>query len=220
MKALEGIVADRVGEPGLGYCLCTTFGRDARFDDELYYTIDFGSSLVSASGSYGTDGWGAWPASVSALVLAKVEMQELQFPFLFDQYEYSNDACGAGRWRGVPAFVLRRRTVGEHPADIVLTQESHRHPLQGYVGGEPGASSYAILKPGTEQERLITESVREVELRPGETVFTFKGGGGGWGRRWSAIPLGSWTTFGTCTCRSRPRGTCTGSSSWRSRRAT
>jgi N-methylhydantoinase B len=182
MKALEQVVPERVGEPGLGFCMCGTSGRDARFNHERYFTIDFGSSLVSAGGAYGTDGWGGWPASVSALILANVEMQELQYPFLYEQYEYADDSCGAGRWRGVPSFVMRRRTVGEHKALVTLTQESHRHPLPGYVGGSPGASSYAVLRPGRADEVLVTESVLEYQLQPGELIFTFKGGGGGWGR--------------------------------------
>jgi N-methylhydantoinase B len=181
MKAFEQIAPERVGEPGLGYCLCTTYGHDARYDDELYYNLDFGSSLVSAGGAYGTDGWGAWPASVSALVLANVEMQELQYPTQFDQYEYADDSCGAGRWRGVPGFIMKRRIVGDHPAYVILTQEGHRHPMQGYVGGHEGASSYALVKQGSPDEQLVTESVREMEFAPGDVLYTFKGGGGGWG---------------------------------------
>jgi N-methylhydantoinase B len=181
MKAFEGIAPERVGEPGLGFCLCTTFGKDARFDDDLYFTLDFGSSLVSAGGAYGTDGWGAWPASVSSLVLANVEMQELQYPLTFDIYEYADNACGAGRWRGVPGFFMQRSVGGKHPAYVNLTEEGDRHPMPGYVGGHAGASSYAILRPGTERAERITESVAEAELMPGESLLTFKGGGGGWG---------------------------------------
>jgi N-methylhydantoinase B len=181
MKAMEQVVPERVGEPGLGFCVCVTSGRDARFDDELYFTLDFGSSLVSAGGTCGSDGWGAGPASVSALIYANVEMQELQYPFLFDQYEYAEDRCGAGRWRGVPSFIQQRRMYGAHTGLVTLTQESHRHTLQGYVGGQAGASSFAILKPGAPDEMFVTESVREIELQPGEALYTFKGGGGGWG---------------------------------------
>jgi N-methylhydantoinase B len=188
MKALEQVVPERVGEPGLGFCVMVTSGRDARFNDELYFTLDFGSSLVSAGGAYGTDGWGAWPASVSALILANVEMLELQYPFLFEEYEYADDSCAAGRWRGVPGFIMRRRTVGRHRSLVTLTQESHRHPMQGYVGGLPGAPSYAILKPGTPEELLVTESVLEHEVKPGEVIFTFKGGGGGWGSPYEREP--------------------------------
>jgi N-methylhydantoinase B len=76
---------------------------------------------------------------------------------------------------------MKRRIVGTNPAFINLTQESHRHPLPGYVGGLDGASSYAIVKQGSPAEQLITESVREMEFQPGEVLYTFKGGGGGWG---------------------------------------
>ncbi len=181
MKAFEQIAPERVGEPGLGYCLCTTYGRDDRYDDELYYILDFGSSLVSAGGAFGTDGWGAWAAPVCALIMANIETQELQFPFLYEIYEYADDSCGAGRWRGVPGFIMKRRVVGGHPAYVVLTQEGHRHPMQGYVGGHVGASSYAVVKQGSPDEQLVTESVREMEFHPGDVLYTFKGGGGGWG---------------------------------------
>ena len=181
MKAFEHITPERVGEPGLGYCLCTTYGRDDRFDDELYYTIEYGNTKVSSGGAYGTDGWGAWPAPVCALIMANVETQELQFPFFYETYQYADDSCGAGRWRGVPGFIMRRRIVGKNPAFINLTQESHRHPLPGYVGGMDGASSYAIVKHGGPDEQFVTESVREMEFRPGDVLYTFKGGGGGWG---------------------------------------
>ena len=181
MLAMEQVVPERVGEPGLGYCLCTTFGKDSRFDDELYYTLDFGSSMVSAGGAFGMDGWGAWPTSVSALILANVELLELQYPFLFEEYEYADDSCAAGQWRGVPSFIMRRKTLGEHPSYVTLTQESHRNTLPGFVGGNDGASSYAIIKPGEPDEQFITESIREYPLQPGETLYTYKGGGGGWG---------------------------------------
>ena len=181
MLALEQVVPERVGEPGLGYCLCTTFGKDSRFDDELYYTLDFGSSMVAAGGAFGVDGWGAWPTSVSALILANVELLELQYPFLFEEYQYADDSCAAGQWRGVPSFIMKRRTLGEHPSYVTLTQESHRNTLPGFVGGQPGASSYAILKPGQPDQQFITESIREYPLQPGEVLYTYKGGGGGWG---------------------------------------
>jgi N-methylhydantoinase B len=181
MKAFEQITPERVGEPGLGYCLCTTYGRDHRYNDELYFTIEYGNTEVSAGGAYGTDGWGAWTAPVCALIMANIETQELQFPFLYETSEYADDSCAAGRWRGVPAFIMKRRIVGKNPAFVSLTQESNRHSLPGYAGGLNGRSSYAILRPGGPGERLVTESVREIELAPGDVLYTFKGGGGGWG---------------------------------------
>ena len=188
MLAMQQVVPERVGEPGLGYCLCTTFGKDSRFDDELYYTLDFGSSMVSAGGAFGVDGWGAWPTSVSALILANVELLELQYPFLFEVYEYADDSCAAGQWRGVSSFIMKRRTLGEHPSYVTLTQESYRNTLPGFVGGEDGASSYAILKPGEPDELFVTESIREYPLQPGEVLYTYKGGGGGWGHPYDRDP--------------------------------
>ena len=126
--------------------------------------------------------------SVSALILANVELLELQYPFLFEVYEYADDSCAAGQWRGVSSFIMKRRTLGEHPSYVTLTQESYRNTLPGFVGGEDGASSYAILKPGEPDELFVTESIREYPLQPGEVLYTYKGGGGGWGHPYDRDP--------------------------------
>jgi N-methylhydantoinase B len=181
MKALAEILPDQAGNVGLGYCICTTYGKDARYDNELYFTIEYGNTLVSDGGAKGKDGWGGLTAPCARLIFATVETQELQFPFRYDRYEYIDDSCGAGRWRGVPAFAMRRTMVGENPGYVTITEEGNRHPMAGYAGGHDGAKCFAILKPGTPEEELITESVTARELRPGEAVQTQKGGGGGWG---------------------------------------
>ena len=65
--------------------------------------------------------------------------------------------------------------------NVSLTQESYCHPLPGYAGGLDGEPSYAIVKQGGPDEQLVTESIREMEFSPGDVLYTFKGGGGGWG---------------------------------------
>lgn len=181
MKALEHIVPERVSNVGLGYNACTAYGHDSRYGDEFYFTIEYGNTLVSDGGAYGKDGWGGWSAPLSKLIFATIETQELQFPFLYEQYEYIDDSCGAGRWRGVAAFAMRRRLIGEQPGYVNITVENNEYPLQGYAGGLPGASCYTVLRAGTPQERMITESVSNEKMQPGEVLYTVKGGGGGWG---------------------------------------
>jgi N-methylhydantoinase B len=181
LKALEDVTPERVGSAGLGYCLCTTSGRDARYADALYFTIEYGNTLAAAGGAYGTDGWGALPTPHCALVMANVETQELQFPFLYERYEYLDDSCAPGRWRGLPAFVMRRAGVGEHPSYVNLTVEGNRHTLPGFAGGWPGAPSYAVLSPAAGEDELVVESVANRPMDPGAVLLTVKGAGGGWG---------------------------------------
>jgi N-methylhydantoinase B len=188
LKAFEQIAPERAGSAGLGYCLCTTFGRDARYDDSFYFTLEYGNTLTTAGGAYGTDGWGAMSTPHCPLVMANVETQELQFPFLFEIYEYAADSCAPGRWRGVPAFLMRRAITGSNPAWVNVTTEGYRHPLPGFVGGGEGGSSYTVLWPGSAREELVTESASNREMLPGEILLTFKGGGGGWGPAFERDP--------------------------------
>jgi N-methylhydantoinase B len=181
MKGLEPVAPERVGSAGLGYCLCTTSGRDARYADALYFTIEYGNTLSAAGGAYGTDGWGALPTPHCPLVLANVETQELQFPFRYERYEYLDDSCAPGRWRGLPAFVMRRASVGEHPSYVNVTVEGNRHTLPGFAGGAPGAPSYARLEPASGGDELVLESVANRRMEPDDVLVTVKGGGGGWG---------------------------------------
>lgn len=181
MKALEPINPKRVGNVGLGYNAFTCFGWDDRYDDAMYFTIEYGNTLVADGGAYGKDGWGGWSAPMSVLIFATVETQELQFPFLYEQYEYTDDSCAPGRWRGSPAFAMSRKLLGSHPGYVNLTTENNRHPLRGYAGGHEAVPSYSIFKPGTPDEELVLESVTAGELMPGDSIYTLKGAGGGWG---------------------------------------
>ena len=181
MKALEKIHPERAGNVGLGYNACTAYGWDSRYGDQMYFTIEYGNTLVADGGAYGKDGWGGWSAPMSKLIFATVETQELQFPFLYEQYEYLDDSCAPGRWRGAPAFAMRRTLVGDHPGFVNVTVENNRHPLQGYAGGDAATPSYAVLRPGTPEEQHITESVTLEKFEPGDVIYTVKGAGGGWG---------------------------------------
>ncbi len=118
---------------------------------------------------------------MSKLIFATIETQELQFPYLYEQYEYLDDSCAPGRWRGGPAFAMRRILTGSHPGYVNITVENNRHPLQGYAGGHDAVPSYAIVKPGGPDEEHVRESVTLGEIQPGDAIYTVKGAGGGWG---------------------------------------
>ncbi|GFN30073.1 hydantoinase B/oxoprolinase family protein [Paenibacillus xylaniclasticus] len=181
MNALAKIAPERAGQIGQGYCLSTTYGTDSRYNDEMYFTIEYGNTIAADSASYGKDGWGGWSAPMCSLILATIETQELQFPFLYRQYEYANDSVGHGQWRGVPSFQMKRQVYGDRPSFVNITTVGNRYPLQGFAGGHSGARSYAILRYGTDEEQIVKESATAFMLEPNEVLFTFKGGGGGWG---------------------------------------
>ena len=179
MRALEQAIPDRAGAVSLNYCLCTTYGHDSRYD-AMFVTIEYGNTLVAASGTRGSDGWGGWPAPMCGLIYSTVEMSEIQFPFFYHQYEYVADTAAAGQWRGVPGFAMKRESVrDESIINVALT--GVRHTAPGYAGGKDGASSRYVLNWGTEHEEEVLESAANRPSPPGSIIATFKGGGGGWG---------------------------------------
>ena len=181
LKALEQFIPDRVGAVGLNYNLCTTFGRDDRFHDDFYFVVEYGNCAVAASGAKGADGWGGWTVAMATMTYATIEMMELQFPFRYHKYEYESDAVGHGEFRGVPAFGMSREMVGSHAGCTNIAVQGARHPAPGWAGGMPGAPSWArlVLAPGSEEE--VNEVLPVYFVKPGQTIRTRKGGGGGWG---------------------------------------
>ncbi len=186
MRALSQAVPEKAGAVSLNYCLCTTYGHDSRYNS-MFVTIEYGNTLVAASGTHGCDGWGGWPAPMCGLIYSTVEMSEIQFPFRYHQYEYVSDTAAPGQWRGVPGFAMKRESVRDTSIlNVALTGVRHTSP--GFAGGKNGASSRYVLNWGTEHEEEILESAANRPSPPGTIIATFKGGGGGWGEPFTRDP--------------------------------
>lgn len=185
MKALEQIVPEAAGNVGFGGTLCTTYGWDDRYE-EFFVTIEYGSNLTSASAAKGTDGWGGWPAPFSTLVFNNIEMLEIQFPFLYHQYEYTTDTAAPGEWRGVPAFAMKREARSEQYVNSLVVGVRHRTP--GWVGGAEGIPNRIVLDYGGPEERPVEEAVTRVRIPPGHFIASLKSGGGGWGDPFARDP--------------------------------
>ena len=158
------------------------YGLDTRQPDSPFYvSFEYWGTPISSGAAYGTDGWGAWSTPHCSLKLPTVELTEVQYPILYLKAEYTTDSAAPGRWRGTPAF----NTVRQNPDGISVTHsifvQGHRHALQGFVGGEPGAGNYAILDYGGASEKFVGELAFNYESKPGELILYQSGGGGGWG---------------------------------------
>jgi len=186
MRALAQAVPEKAGAVSLNYCLCTTYGHDSRYNS-MFVTIEYGNTLVAASGTRGCDGWGGWPAPMCGLIYSTVEMSEIQFPFRYHQYEYVSDTAAPGQWRGVPGFAMKRESVRDTSIlNVALTGVRHTSP--GFAGGKDGASSRYVLNWGTDHEEEVLESAANRPSPPGTIIATFKGGGGGWGDPFARDP--------------------------------
>jgi N-methylhydantoinase B len=183
MKALEQIVPQSVGSVACDVMITMHFGHDERFPDRPYFVHgDYLMSAVMSSGAYGVDGWGAWSAPHGSHRMPTVEMTEVQTPILYLQAEYAADTAAPGQWRGTPAFHVRRQHPPGQAITYTLEVQSSRHPLPGWVGGAPGASTYVVLDEGGPREQTVRENVFHYEAQPLEVMFVQKGAGGGWGQ--------------------------------------
>ena len=182
IKALENIVPERVGAATLDLVCDAFYGLDTRQPDAPFYvTFEYWGTPISSGAAYGTDGWGAWSTPHCSLKLPTVELTEVQYPILYLKAEYTTDSAAPGRWRGTPAF----QTIRKNPDGVAVTHsiyvQGHRHPLQGFVGGEPGAGNYVILDYGGANEQFVGELAFNYESAPAELMLFQSGGGGGWG---------------------------------------
>ena len=178
MKALEQIIPERCGNVAYGGSLCTTYGVDTR-SDEFFVTIEYGSNLVSASGAYGTDGWGGWPTPFSTLVFNTIEMLEIQFPYRYHRYEYTTDTAAPGRWRGVPAFAMEREAVCDQFVNVIVV--GRRHLAPGWAGGKPGFPNLILLEDENGVDGPVDERVTRAPIRAGRCIRSLRSGGGGFG---------------------------------------
>ena len=181
MQALGKIVPERVGTTSIDLSMLWTHGEDPRTKN-FFISYDYHASPVSSGGTYGVDGWGGWSALFCALQLASVEMTEIQYPFLYLEGEYSTDSAAAGRWRGAPAYSMRRMAYQtDSPIYLNIWVQGARHALQGYCGGQAGVGNYAVVHYDTEQAQTVTDVAFLEPSERGDVLFFQSCGGGGWG---------------------------------------
>ena len=186
MKALEHVVPERVGAADIDLCNFRVYGTNSK-TGEFFLSGDLNTTAMSAGATFGVDGWGGWAAPFCALKLPPLEMYEWEFPFRYVQMEYVPDTAAPGRWRGAPAMHYRRAMLD--PVHCIAYTQGHRHPMQGYCGGKPGAGNVFVINEGLDDELTITEACYNVPMPAGAVLFAQSGGGGGWGPPLERDPL-------------------------------
>jgi N-methylhydantoinase B len=180
MKALEKIVPEKTGSAFIDLVVDAFYGRDSRYDNQLFISFDYLATPISSGGANGTDGWGAWAAPHASLQLPPFELMEVQYPLLYLQGEYVTDMAAPGKWRGCPAYWMQRVSTTDPVVNNIYVQMCE-HPLQGYAGGKQGAGNYVVLDYKGPNERVVGDVAFEYVQKPGEIMFAQSGGGGGWG---------------------------------------
>lgn len=117
--------------------------------------------------------------SVHEVLNLPVEPMELQYPLRGLRLEYVQDSEGAGKFRGGVGV----RQDWEVLEDVYLATHSNRHkiPAPGINGGNPGGLSRLVLNYDKNTSKELPRETANYELKKGDVVTVFAGGGGGYG---------------------------------------
>ena len=180
MKALEKIVPEKSGSAFIDLTVNTVWGRNVRYDNQMYVSFDYSACPNSSGGAYGTDAWGGYSAPHASLKIPPFELMEVMYPFLYLQNEFTTDSAAPGKWRGGPAHWMQRMSTTDPVFNNIHVQKSRR-PLVGFAEGKQATGNYVATDYKGPNEKIIIESAVEYMQKPGEILFSQSAGGGGWG---------------------------------------
>jgi N-methylhydantoinase B len=133
-------------------------------------------------------GWGGRPhedgesAAVSIcqgdVRSAPIELQEIQYPFLIEEFVLRTDSGGAGEHRGGLGVMLTYRALQDCGANINC--ERIKDPPWGLHGGRPAAVNEAVVTRGDGSSESFRKATGVV-LAAGDRLTFRTAGGGGWG---------------------------------------
>ena len=149
-----------------------------RQDGSPFVLLDllFGSWAARATKD-GIDGCPPlWTGSLGA---ASAELVEQQAPVVIEEFGFTTDTGGPGRFRGGVSVARQWRLLVDGEASISRTRV---HQMQGRGGGEPGAMAELIINPkGSDELRLPSHTHDQVELAAGSRVLALTSGSPGFG---------------------------------------
>jgi N-methylhydantoinase B len=133
-------------------------------------------------------GWGGRPhedgesAAVSIcqgdVRSAPIELQELQYPFLIEEFALRIDSGGAGQHRGGLGVEMTYSALQDAVANVNC--ERTKDPPWGLHGGRPGAVNEAVVTRADGKSEKLRKATG-VALASGDRLTFRTAGGGGWG---------------------------------------
>lgn len=156
-----------------GNTLATFAGTGRNGDSFVWSDIHVGS-WGARSDLDGVDG-------ISSIMIAiantPAEVIEREMPLRIRRYEFVQDTCGAGKFRG--GLSVAREYEVEGATDLQIRSDRNRIAPYGLFGGQPGSLGRNIVNPGLRQRLLPSKTT--VRLEGGDVYRSEQAGGGGWG---------------------------------------
>ena len=175
MRALSAAVPDRVIAQGFdtttAICLSTQENRKFRV------------SLEVLGGGYGAsavhDGCDAVDSPLSNCSNTPIEVMDMEYDyFRVSTYQLEPESFGHGRFRGGAGFSRHYRILKDG-VKLAIYSDRFRLRPNGLMGGTHGVPGYCQIHRG--EQRIRIGSKDSFELRKGDIVEIFLGGGAGYG---------------------------------------
>ena len=175
IDALAKAAPDKVTAPGFNV---TTIACLSHLGDDGFavHIEPYGGGFGGAAGGDGCD---AIDSQLSNCANTPVEALDAGYDFFrIDSYRIVPDSCGHGAFRGGAGFARRYRILKDG-ARFGIYSDHHKYPAPGLFGGGPGATGFCRLYRGNEVIEIGSKG--GIDLRAGDLVEVFCGGGGGFG---------------------------------------
>ncbi|MEK7335005.1 MAG: hydantoinase B/oxoprolinase family protein, partial [Candidatus Binatota bacterium] len=155
------------------------FGYDPRTKEQYVVTTfdtDGGAGAVR-----GFDGYeGATSiGTLGEVNKGNVEEVEMRFPWRTVRWEFAQDTCGAGNWRGASGIHWEVENMGGDAGIATGSSDGEVVRAPGALGGEPTPNSRSFLTRDGKTERI--QGHRLYQLKPGDIILKISGGGAGVG---------------------------------------
>ncbi|RCK74715.1 MAG: N-methylhydantoinase B [Anaerolineae bacterium] len=185
IKALAPVLPDQAAAAHYGDSMVIWFdGVDPRKENKRFLALEANPG-----------GWGAFSRGDGQDALINIvngpfkdmpiEVYENEYPIMIREYGIRPDSGGPGRFRG--GCGVYRTYVIESPASLFTWFERSVTPAWGLFGGKDGAGPDVVVNPGCPNE-LRKLKFNALQLKSGDVVRFYTGGGGGYGQPWKRDP--------------------------------
>ena len=174
--ALAKAVPEKVAADGCGGATLATFAGYRGTKAFVFNDILMGSwgGTAPHDGQEGVPHMGANQSNIP------IETIEIDFPLRIEHYGLVANSGGPGKHRGGLAIIREYRALEDNIL-LSIRSDKRAHPPHGLAGGRPGAPSWNIVNPGTDQRILPVLLTRPDNLDEGDIFRHIKAGGGGFG---------------------------------------
>ncbi len=170
--------------PELGMASCndsTSATSFSGYHPRRNATYVYPESIGGGAGAFGDrDGMDAVHVHTVNSTNLPVEVLELEYPLLLDEYCLVPDSGGAGRHRGGLGMARQIRILADNTV-FSARSDAHIIAAPGVFGGKASNVTRILRNAGTDREEVLHSKASGLTLKAGETIRVETLGGGGYG---------------------------------------